>query len=286
MNLKAGRILFLMNKTTLDRIVTKASYCRALEELIYNKISEKKIKTPVYLSAGQELISSTLAVMLEDLGISDRQIFIQHRGHSTYINFGGSPEILLKELLGIDGFGKRGSASIDCKKSNIYGHDGMMGSHIPIATGACYSNRKPTIVFTGDAAAEEDYALAAYGWAATKSLPILFIVEDNDLSILTEKKIRRTWSLSDVGGAFGLESYNISDSPEEIFKFRDSLFKKPMLLNINTKRKFWHSGAGIDDPEQKDVLLELISSSEAFEKRFKIQKKEISDIWQRLSEKQ
>ena len=40
----------------------------------------------------------------------------------------------------------------------------------------------------GDASAEEDYVLGALGWAATKKLPILFIVEDNNLSILTEKK--------------------------------------------------------------------------------------------------
>ena len=41
----------------------------------------------------------------------------------------------------------------------------------------------------GDASAEEDYVLGALGWASTKKLPILFIVEDNNLSILTEKKL-------------------------------------------------------------------------------------------------
>ena len=29
------------------------------------------------------------------------------------------------------------------------------------------------------------------GWAATKNLTILFVIEDNNLSILTEKKVRR-----------------------------------------------------------------------------------------------
>ena len=43
-------------------------------------------------------------------------------------------------------------------------------------------------VFVGDAAAEEDYFLTAIGWAVTKKLPIWFIVEDNNLSILTRKK--------------------------------------------------------------------------------------------------
>ena len=61
-----------------------------------------------------------------------------------------------------------GSASIQSKQKQIYGHDGLMGSHGPIATGACYGNKKFTMCFTGDAAAEEDYFVAAIGWASTK----------------------------------------------------------------------------------------------------------------------
>ena len=271
---------------SIDKILLKALYCRAVEESIYDKIQKKIIKIPVYLSAGQELISSTLAYILEEKKILDRQIFIQHRGHSSYINFDGDIQILFKELLGIDGYGKRGSASIDSKIANIYGHDGMMGSHIPIAVGMCYSNKKPTIVFTGDAAAEEDYALAAYGWASTKKLPILFIVEDNNLSILTEKKVRRSWSLQDIGKGFGLEVCDIVDNPEEIYKFKDIMFNKPMLMNINTKRKFWHSGAGIDNLLQEDRLLEYIKTNESLEKQYEKMKESVETIWKKLLERQ
>ena len=34
---------------------------------------------------------------------------------------------------------------------------------------------------------------------------------------------------------------------EDIRKHLDGVFEKPMLLNINTIRKYWHAGAGIDD---------------------------------------
>ena len=57
--------------------------------------------------------------------------------------------------------GMGGSASIQCREKNIFGHDGMMGSHGPISVGACYGNKKFTLCFAGDAAAEEDYFLAA-----------------------------------------------------------------------------------------------------------------------------
>ncbi|GIR93520.1 MAG: hypothetical protein CM15mP93_17070 [Thiotrichaceae bacterium] len=65
--------------------------------------------------------------------------------------------------------------------------------------------KNTSIAIVGDSAAEEDYVLSSIGWAATKNLPILFIVEDNNLSILTKKKVRRSWEMHNVSSAFGVE---------------------------------------------------------------------------------
>ena len=137
----------------------------------------------------------------------------------------------------------------------------------------------------GDAAAEEDYVLGSIGWASTKNLPILFIVEDNNLSILTEKSIRRNWEMSDVAKGFKMEGHNISDDPIEI---REHLinynFKSPMLLNINTIRKYWHSGAGQDSDSFDRYLSELeYLGSEG--NRIDIENKLIvEDLWQKQLE--
>ena len=40
-----------------------------------------------------------------------------------------------------------GSASIQSKEINMFGHDGHMGTQAPIAVGACFQSKKPTIVF-------------------------------------------------------------------------------------------------------------------------------------------
>ena len=236
-----------MKNYRLD-VFKKASICRHFENKVFQLSKEKIIKYPVYLSAGQEFISSSLSTIYHDLDICP-DIFIQHRGHSTYLAFGGSIDLLILELLGdskgcANGMG--GSASIQCKEKKIYGHDGLMGNQIPIAVGSCFASRNQTIAFVGDSAAEEDYVFSAIGWAATKKLPILFVIEDNNLSILTEKKVRRSWEMHDVGKGFGIESYNISDDPIEIKKFINKPLEKPLLLNINTERKYWHAGAGID----------------------------------------
>jgi len=229
-------------------VFKKASFCRHFENQVYKNVQNKNIKFPVYLSAGQEYIPASIYTFLEEKGI-EPNIFIQHRGHSHYLSAGADPIKLIDELLGrktgcANGMG--GSASIHSIEKNIFGHDGLMGSQVPIAVGHCYQTRKPTIVVIGDASAEEDYVLGAMGWASTKNLPILFVVEDNNLSILTEKKVRRNWEMDDVAKAFKMKGFNISDDPHSIRRHLENVFEGPMLLNINTTRKYWHSGAGMD----------------------------------------
>ena len=269
------------------RVFKKAALSRNFENETFKKIEQKIIQIPVYLSAGQEYISATIATLLEKK--VKPHIFIQHRGHSTYLSFNGDPIKLIDELLGrgsgcANGMG--GSASIQSKENNIFGHDGLMGSQVPIAVGYCYTTKIPTIVFVGDSAAEEDYVLSSIGWAQTKNLPILFVVEDNNLSILTEKIIRRNWDMHNVAKGFGMISYNISDDPVEIKNSMNSVFEKPILLNINTIRKYWHAGAGIDDNDVYDRYIDEMKNigDQAMEFNEKI-KKYIEKIWQQQLDK-
>ena len=73
----------------------------------------------------------------------------------------------------------------------------------------------------------------------------------------------------------------------DIKKHLSRVFKKPMLLNINTVRKYWHAGAGIDDPnvfdryeQEKDELGERANILDD------INKKVIDELWKSQLEKQ
>jgi pyruvate dehydrogenase E1 component alpha subunit len=273
-------------------IYEQAALCRAFEEETFRQVKQGSIKLPVYLSAGQEYTPATLSAILDHLNITQRQIFIQHRGHSTYLSFNGNMDELVLELLGDPcgcAYGMGGSASIHSVEANIYGHDGLMGSHGPISVGMCYANRIPTLCFIGDAAAEEDYFLGAIGWASTKKLPIIFIVEDNNLSILTEKKVRRNWEMDDVARAMHMKAFDINDDPQEIIDCLSpwisgkTLFSEPILLNIRTNRLFWHAGAGIDS-------YEIFDRHQDFGKRFEDSYRQriseatnskVNEIWKR-----
>ena len=266
----------------------KAANCRYFEEEVIQNLKEKKITIPTYVSAGQEFISASMATICEDLKIKP-WIFGQHRCHSIYISFGGDKSKLIDELLGKKtgcNRGMGGSASISSKEINMFGHDGLMGSNGPIGVGACFATNKPTIVFLGDAAAEEDYVLGGLGWASTKNIPLITVVEDNNLSILTEKKVRRNWEMADVAKSFKMQGYNIKDDPIEILKNSEVFFKKPCLLNINTNRIYWHAGSGkdADDTFDRYEIEKKIIGMEAVEIDKKI-KEEVDSLWKKQLEK-
>ena len=81
-------------------------------------------------------------------------------------------------------------------------------------------------------------------------------------------------------------SFNVDDDPEQIYQiFDNNVFKHPMLININTNRKYWHAGAGIDDENvfdrYKDEIDSLGVEAELIHKE---NKKIVEDLWQRQLE--
>jgi pyruvate dehydrogenase E1 component alpha subunit len=227
----------------LERIYRKAALSRAFELACEERIRSKVIRCPVYLATGQEYPSATLAVWCEDHGIRPH-MFVQHRAHAQYLAFGGDIDDLIHQIL----YGMEGSNCIQSKAINLYGHDSLLATQVPIATGFAYARREPVICFMGDAACEEDYVLASLGWAETHSLPILYVVEDNNLSILTEKSVRRSWTIHEVARGFGMLSGETSDDPHLMYSCIPPVRQWPALMNVCTTRLRWHAGAGCDGP--------------------------------------
>lgn len=263
-------------------VFKKASLCRNFEIYTSKFIKTGDIYIPTYVSTGQEFIAASLSVLCATKKIKPL-LFGQHRCHSIYLAFNGKIDLLVDELLGLSSGinqGFSGSASIGNKSINMYGHDGLMGSNGPIGVGACYASKKPTIIFLGDAAVEEDYVLGAMGWASKKNLPIIFIIEDNNFSISTEKSIRRNWEIKDVAKSFKIKSYDLNDCPKEIKSKSKFFFKNPLLLNIFTNRINEHRGGDKLNLNMKDrYLTERNKIGTGAEKIDYLIGKKIEKIW-------
>ena len=212
------------------------------------KIAHKLNKTTplVYLSLGQEAVSAGIYSAMKN-----SYLLAQHRGHAPYLAFGGDETKLVDELLGLKSGccgGKGGSPMIHDIKKKIIGHCGLIGDQVPVANGISLVKKSKIVCIFGDGAAEEDFVLAALADAASKKLNILFICEDNDLSVLTPTKDRRSWNITDLVKSMGMYSVDIADNPWVINHWAEKLKNKlPALINIRTCRDTWHVGSGKDD---------------------------------------
>lgn len=264
---------------------------RYFEYQVASAFNKKLIKAPIYLSVGQEHIPAAISAASKNFNI-----FAQHRAHSYYMSFGGSPAALRDELLHLPtGYnrGMGGSASISCKEINMFGHSGLMGDQVPIAVGYALGSKRNTLAVAGDSSMEEDYAIAAMGYAATKKLPVLFICEDNNLSILTEVSTRRSWKIADVARSFNMHSVEITDDPWLIVQqVRKALDQLPAFINIHTCRNLWHSGTGVDGPPEwnrfnliKETLQTIIADTDITDIELK-QEHRAKELWAEQLQKQ
>lgn len=238
------------------------------------------IKMPVYLSVGQEAVAAALATVYKNPAI-----FGQHRCHDFYLAYGGDPAALRDELLHRKtgcAAGMGGSASIYSPKIKMYGHDGLMGTQVPIAVGYSIAHNEPTLAVMGDASAEEDYVIASLGYASHKKAPALFVCMDNGLSILTKVEVRRHWQMTDVANGFKMPAIEITDDPWLIMHWASKLASAglPAFMNIHIVRHFWHNGTGTDGPPEWDrfaMVKEELSRLGLAKEAGDIEKE--SDVW-------
>ncbi len=257
----AGKI----ERAVLLEIFRRICRIRYFEKGVIEAGRDKFLTYQVYLSSGQETIPAAISLVVPDF-----MIFAQHRCHGTYLAWGGSPSKLRDELLGLSSGsskGRAGSNCLQCRENGVtmFGHHGLIGENVPLGVGAALGSTKPVICFFGDGAAEEDYVFAAMGFAATHKLPVLFVCEDNNLSILTKVAVRRSWSMAKVAEALGMPAVEFSDDPWTVYsKTKELKDRLPAYMNIFTCRQYWHVGSGIDGPPDWD--------------RFSIVKKELIDL--------
>lgn len=249
-----GHIAGLPQKFGKDfalELFRRANFSRHFELKVKEAADKKLITIPIYLSLGTEFNAAALSIVAPEF-----KVFAQHRGHSYYLSFGGEPAALRDEILGLPtgcSGGMSGSNAIQGKGIELYGHSGLMGEQVPIAVGAAMASGKPCLTVCGDASVEEDYIYPSLGFAATRKYPVLFVCEDNDLSILTKVETRRSWNPTGVAASMGMDAVDIADDPWVVAHHAQRMSKSlPGFINIRSVRVLWHAGTGTDGPPEWD----------------------------------
>lgn len=230
---------------------------RMVEETIASRYADAQMRCPVHLSIGQEAIAVGVCAALR----ADDRVFSSHRCHAHYLAKGGDLRAMIAELHGSDKGccgGRGGSMHLFDLAVGMVASLPIVASALPLATGTALAdkldgNDRVTVVFFGEAACEEGAFHEAMNIAAVKQLPVIFVCEDNGLSIHTPKEKRQPKrNLVAFGAAHGIASVTIDGADlvliERMAKAAaaDARHGRPSFLVCETTRLSEHCGPAYD----------------------------------------
>jgi pyruvate dehydrogenase E1 component alpha subunit len=239
---------------------------RRVEEEAARAYASGKIGGFCHLYIGQEAVGvgAVAALRPEDYVVTT------YRDHGIAIAKGMSPNVLLAELWGKktgSSQGLGGSMHLFDREHNMLGGYGIVGGHIPLATGVAYASKyrgdgRVTLCFFGDGAVSIGGFHEGISLAALWKLPIVFICENNEYSMGTP--LTRSLSVEDVSQkaeAYGIDRdrffatdvLEVQDRVGEAVK-RAREASLPTLIEIRTYRYRGHS---MSDPAKYRTQAEL-----------------------------
>tara|TARA_B110000014_G_C20091548_1_gene571555 strand:+ start:807 stop:1415 length:609 start_codon:yes stop_codon:yes gene_type:complete len=185
------------------------------ETKVANTFNEGKIRAPVHLYYGNE---KEIIEVFERVNDED-WVLCSWRSHYQCLLKGVPEDQVFNKIL--DGQ----SISLCFPEFNIYS-SAIVGGNIPVAVGIAYSlkmksENSKVFCFIGDMTSETGIAHECIKYSINHDLPIVFVIENNGLSVCTETN--PTWGANKL-------SYENYDSDKIIF--------------YKYKSKYPHAGAG------------------------------------------
>jgi TPP-dependent pyruvate/acetoin dehydrogenase alpha subunit len=172
------------------------------------------------LSTGQEATSVGVCASLE----ANDQLLSGGRSIGPALARGVEPGRLMAELLGKSSGtnrGKGGRGHLADPDVGFFGAHAVVGGNISIAAGVALAKKFDgshdiVVIFFGDGAAGAGALHETLNIAAIWKLPLLFVCDNNQLSVSTARAdVLAPARLSDLGAAFGLGSQTIDGTDVE-----------------------------------------------------------------------
>ena len=241
---------------------------RRVEEECARAYAEGKIGGFLHLYIGQEAVGVGCLAALRP----DDYVVTTYRDHGIALAKGMSAKALMAELWGkVTGCSKGlgGSMHLFDKKNNMLGGYGIVGGHIPLATGVAFASKyrndgRVTLCFFGEGAVSIAGFHEGLSLAALWKLPIVFICENNEYSMGTP--LSRTMSVEDVtmkALGYGIDrdrffAEDVLDVEKRIAEAvsRARELSLPTLVEIRTYRFRGHSMSDPAKYRTKDELEE------------------------------
>ena len=156
---------------------------RRFEEAAYQQYQKGAIGGFCHLYIGQEAVCVGAISCLE----KGDKVLTGYRDHGHALAMGMTSDSLMAELFAKAtgcAKGKGGSMHFFSNEHGMMGGNGIVGSHIPVATGVAFAQKyknekKVTLGFYGDGAAQQGAVHEAMNLAGLWRLPVVFVLENN-----------------------------------------------------------------------------------------------------------
>src|SRR5687767_6560306 len=199
---------------------------RRFEERTAEAYALGKIGGFCHLYIGQEAVSTGTISMLRP----DDYVITTYRDHGPALARGMTPRSIMAELFGRqDGCsrGKGGSMHLFDVNTNFLGGHGIVGGHVPLATGVGFAIKyrggdQVIVCFMGGAVVNMGAFHEALNMASLWKLPCVFLIENNRYGMGTE--ISRATANEDVAArAAAYRMTGESVDAQDVFAVRDAV---------------------------------------------------------------
>ncbi len=162
-----------------------------------------------HLYIGQEAV----VVGLEACAKAGDKRITSYRDHGHMLACGMDPKGVMAELTGRSGGyskGKGGSMHMFSREKHFYGGHGIVGAQVPLGAGLAFAdkykgNDSVTFTYFGDGAANQGQVYETYNMAELWSLPVIFVIENNQYAMGTSvKRSTKSTTLFGRGLAYGI----------------------------------------------------------------------------------
>jgi len=244
------------NAEELTHLYREMLLIRRVEELAAKAYTQRKILGFCHLYIGQESVAVGAAV-----STMDDYWMTAYREHGQAMAKGVSPRSIMAEMFGKatgSSSGQGGSMHLFDKEKKFMGGYGIVGGHVPLATGVAWAAKqrkegRVCVCFFGDGAANQGAFFEALCLAQLFKLPVVFICENNFYAMGTP--LHRQSAVTDMSlRALGVGMVREQFEGFDVELVRDrvaaaSEFARagngPVLLEIVTYR---HRGHSMSDP--------------------------------------
>jgi TPP-dependent pyruvate/acetoin dehydrogenase alpha subunit len=250
----------MIETETLVKAFRLMSRIRIAEQMIAADYMSNKIFSFLHLYVGQEAVATGVCM---GIAAQDR-VFGNHRSHGHYLAKGGDLKRMFCEVYGkAEGccHGKGGSMHMLDRSVAFMGSTPILASVVPIATGSAFAQKMTsdgtmTVAFFGDGASEEGVVYESINIATVLKLPVLFVLENNYYSVMSDRSVRRSERFSlrklvlGIGADYILANGNsFSDVYSKTQQARSMILKGdgPVVLEAKVFRHMAHSGPIFDD---------------------------------------